>query len=71
MKLQGERGVTCIAYSDLQKMTKFFDTDSESGNEGLGEKQDQEKSAFALKAMFDRGLIDEQTYRQRLKDLGL
>lgn len=52
-------------------MTKFFDTDNESGDEGLSGQADKEKSAFALKVMWERGLIDEGTYRKRLKDLGL
>jgi len=40
-------------------------TDTEAGDEG----QDIEKAKRALKIMFDRGLMDEETYQQRLYSL--
>ena len=42
-----------------------METDAESGNEG----ESNEKARFALTAMFQRGLIPEAIYRQRLADL--
>lgn len=44
-------------------------TDAESGTEGLGGDEDARRALYALKAMFDRGLIPEAEYQRRLAAL--
>lgn len=44
-------------------------TDSESSSEGLDKTQDGEKSIYALKSLYERGLIDEADYKARLSEL--
>lgn len=44
-------------------------TDSETGHEGLDEKEDRARSLYALKEMYKRGLIPEAEYQKRLQGL--
>lgn len=44
-------------------------TDAESGAEGLSGDEDTRRAAYALKVMFDRGLIPEAEYQRRLAAL--
>lgn len=44
-------------------------TDTEAGAEQLPPEEDKKQSLKALKAMYDRGLIPEDEYQDRLKDL--
>lgn len=43
------------------------DVDGESGDEGLSPEADAKRSLFALRAMLDRGVIDEKTFEDRAK----
>lgn len=49
----------------INPSTSNAQTDTEAGDEG----QDIEKAKRALKIMFDRGLMDEETYQRRLSSL--
>ena len=44
-------------------------TDAESGTDGLAPEEDAKKALFALRAMRERGLIDEETYSARVQAL--
>ena len=44
------------------------ETDSESGAERLNTPEDQKRRLYALKSMYDRGLIPEEEYQAQLKD---
>ncbi|HYC02011.1 MAG TPA: hypothetical protein VED40_01885 [Azospirillaceae bacterium] len=39
--------------------------DAESGTEGLGASDDRSRSLYALKVMFERGLIPREEYEKR------
>lgn len=44
-------------------------TDAESGTEGLGADVEARRALYALKVMFDRGLIPQAEYDRRRKAL--
>ncbi|MFM2043716.1 MAG: hypothetical protein RLY86_2292 [Pseudomonadota bacterium] len=44
-------------------------TDSESGTENLDSNEDRRRSLFALKTMFERGLIPAAEYERRRAEL--
>lgn len=45
-------------------------TDAESGQEGLSGAEDRRKSLYALKILYERGLLPEAEYRRRVAALG-
>ena len=44
-------------------------TDTETGQEGKTPEDERSASLFALKSLYERGLITEEEYRTRVKEL--
>ena len=60
--------MTQSSHNDPHRTTTAS-TDTEAGAEQLPEDQDREQSLKALEAMYKRGLIPEEEYQARLKEL--
>ena len=60
----------------MRKMMKKKDpstttpqTDSESGAEGLDTPEERERALYALKSMYERGLISDDEYQRRKDEI--